>query len=267
MAEIIAALDEKGADKLLDTAIAAIGPQTKSGSGNLGPFTASYSITGTLTSGDVDLIPPGTIRIADLRLDWSLNLSFGFDLSTILPDFCLPQVCIDIPCVGEVCTPKICIDWPTITIPVSFSDFLKTTVDLGVNVSLTGGKWKVEAIILGVPNLQFGATSAALLLAIGAAATPILLAIPFIGPFLAIAVNGILAVIAIAGVTGFLGPIITPFISGLAIKIYEQPQLFEVLPATGPVDPKVDIVLDSIAAEIQHNGLEDELVLTADISP
>jgi hypothetical protein len=57
--------------------------------------------------------------------------------------------------------------------------------------------------------LQFGATSAALLLAIGAAATPILLPIPFIGPFLAITVNAILAAIAVAGVTGFLGPIIT----------------------------------------------------------
>ena len=267
MAEIIAALDEQGANKLLGTAIAGIPPQTKSGSGNLGPFVANYSVTGTLSNGTVDLIPPDTIRIADLRLDWSLNLSFGFDLSSILPDFCLPQVCVDIPCVGTVCTPKICIDWPTITIPVSFSDFLKATVDLRLDVSLVAGNWKVEAELLGVPNLQFGATSAALLIAIGAAATPILLAVPFIGPFLAIAVDAILATIAIAGVTGFLGPIITPFISGLRVTIYEQPQQFEVLPATGPVDPKVDIVLDLIAAEVQHNGTEDELVLTADISP
>ena len=267
MAEIIAAIDEKGADKLLDTAIAAIGPQTKSGSGNLGPFTASYSITGTLTSGDIDLIPSDTIRIVDLRLDWSLSLSFEFDLSSILPDFCLPQVCVDIPCVGEVCTPKICVDWPTITIPVSFSDFLKATADLKLDINLTGGKWKVEAVILALPNLQFGATSAALLVAIGLAATPILLAIPFIGPFLALAVNAILAAIAIAGVTGFLGPIITPFISGLRVSLYEQPQLFEVLPATSSVDPQVNIVLDLVAAEIQHNSPEDELVLTADISP
>lgn len=119
----------------------------------------------------------------------------------------------------------------------------------------------------GHPSLQFGATSAALLLAIGAAVTPILLAIPFIGPFLAIAVNAILAAIAIAGVTGFLGPIITPFVSGLHIPIYEQAQSFEVLPASSAVDPKVDIVLDLVAADVQHNAPEDELVLTADISP
>jgi len=266
MPEIIAALDEKGANKLLDKAIADMDPLGDSGSGNLGPFVAGYSITATLTNGDVDLIPPDTIRIVDLRLDWSLDLSFGLDLGSILPEFCLPQVCVDIPCVGTVCTPEICVDWPTITIPVSFSDYLKATVDLQLAISLVGGQWKVEAVVLAVPNLQFGPTSAALLAAIGAAATPILLAVPFIGPFLAMAVDIILAIIAIAGVTGFLGPIITPFISGLRIGLYEQSQVFEVLPATSPVDPKVDIVIDVVKAEVQHNGLEDELVLTADIS-
>lgn len=266
MAEITAAVDEQGANDLLDAAIAAIGPQSKSGSGNLGPFVASYTVTGTLTNGDVDLIPPNTIRIVDLRLNWSLNFTLVIDLSDILPDFCLPQVCVNIPCVGKVCTPKICVDWPTIPIPVSFSDFLQTTVDLELNVALNGANWEVKAIVQGVPNLQFGATSAALLLAIGAAATPVLLLVPFIGPFLALAVNLILAMIAIAGVTGFLGPIISPFVSGLAISIYKQPKLFEVLPAEGPVDPKVDITIDTIAAAVAHNVDEDELVLTASIS-
>ena len=267
MAEIVAALDETGANKLLDTAIALIPPQSKSGSGNLGPFVASYSVTASLTNGDVDLIPPNVIRIVDLRLDWSLDLSFGFDLSSILPDFCLPQVCIDIPCVGRVCTPRICIDWPTITIPVSFSDFVKATADFKLDISLSGGNWKVQAVILGIPNLQFGATTALLLAAIGAAATVVLLAIPFIGPFLAIAVDAILAVIGIAGLTGFLGPILTPFVSGLKIPIYNQPQLFQMLPAESAVDPKVDFNIDLIAAAVAHNGTEDELVLSADISP
>jgi hypothetical protein len=266
MAEITAALDEQGANDLLAAAIGSIGPQTRSGSGNLGPFTATYTVTGTLSNGTVDLIPPNTIRIADLRLDWNLSLSFSFDLSSILPDFCLPQVCVDIPCVGRVCTPKICVDWPTITVPVSFGDFVKTTVDFGLLATLTGPNWKVKAVIQGVPNLQFGAASAALLAAIGLALTPILLAIPFIGPFLALAVNAILGLIAIAGVTGFLGPIITPFISGLEIPVYDQPQMFQVLPAEGPVDPKVDIRIDSLAAAVAHNAPEDELVLTADIS-
>jgi hypothetical protein len=266
MAEITAALDEQGANDLLDTVIASIPPQSDNGSGNLGPFVATYNVTATLTNGDVDLIPPNTIRIVDLQVDWDLDLSFGIDLSVVLPDFCLPQVCIDIPCVGEVCTPKICVDWPTITVPVSFGDFVRATADFGLSVALDGGNWKVKAVVQGVPNLQFGATTAALLVAIGLAATPILLAVPFIGPFLAIAVNAILAMIALAGVTGFLGPIITPFVSGLEIPIYDQPQDFEVLPAQGPVDPRVNVTIDSIAAAVSHNAPEDELVLTAAIS-
>ncbi len=266
MSEIIAALDEKGANKLIDDYIASMAPIVKTGSGNLGPFVADYTITATLTNGDVDLIPSDTIRIVDVQLNWSLDLSFGLDLSSILPDFCLPQVCIDIPCVGTVCTPELCVDWPTITIPVSFSDYLKATVDFQLAISLDSGQWKVEAVVLSVPELQFGPTSAALLAAITAAVTPILLMVPFIGPFLAVAVDIIIAAIAIAGVTGFLGPIITPFISGLRIELYSQPQVFEVLPAASAVDPKVDIVIDAVKAEVQHNGTEDELVLTADIS-
>lgn len=266
MAEIIAALDEGGANALLDTVIGLIPAQSTSGSGSLGPFVASYSASASLTNGDVDLIPPDIVRLDDLRVDWSLNFSFGIDLSTILPDFCLPQVCIHIPCVGKVCTPKICIDWPTITVPVSFSDFVKADADFRLDISLVGGNWKVQAVIVGVPNLQFGATTAALLAAIGAAVTPILLAIPFVGPFLAIAVNAILLTIGIAGLTGFLGPILTPFVSGIKIPLYDQPQLFPVLPAQSAVDPQVDVMIDAIAASVAHNGTEDELVLTADIS-
>ena len=265
MPEIIAAVDEAGANTLIDTAIGLIPPQNASGSGNLGPFVASYAVSATLVNGDVDLRTPDIIRLVDLQVNWSINLSFGIDLSTILPDFCLPQVCVNIPCVGRVCTPRICIDWPTISVPVSFSDFVRATGDFRLDISLSGGVWKVQAEIVGVPNLQFGATSALLLAAIGAAVTPILLAIPFLGPFLAIAVNGILLAIGIAGVTGFLGPIITPFVSGLKIPIYEQPQLFEVLPIEGPVDPRVTITIDAIAAEVRSTD-EDELVLTADIS-
>lgn len=267
MAEITAALDEGGANKLLQAVVAAIGTQAKSGSGTLGPFVAGYTVQGTLSSGSVDLIPPDTIRLVDLRLDWHIDLSFGIDLGTILPEFCLPQVCIDIPCVGTVCTPKICIDWPTITVPVSFGDFLKTTVDTRLVIALVGGNWTVKAQILGVPNLQFGATSALLLAAIAAAVTPILLAIPFIGPILAVAVDLILAAIAIAGVTGFLGPILTPFVSGLSFTLYDHAQTLEVLPAESPVDPKVDFVVDTLTAFVAHNGAEDELVIEADISP
>jgi len=265
MSEITIAIDENAADKVFDTAIGLIPTQSASGSGSLGPFVASYSASASFAPGDVDLIAPGTIRISDFILNWNLSFSFGIDLSDILPDFCIPQVCIDIPCVGEVCTPEICIDWPTVSIPVSFGDFLKATADFGIAITQTGGNWKVEALVLGVPSLQFGATTAALLAAIGMAITPVLLAVPFIGPFLAIVVNAILIGIGIAGITGFLGPILTPFVSGMRIEIYKQPVNFQVLSAAGPTDPAVFITLDAVNAFITSDT-EDELVLTVDIS-
>lgn len=263
--DITAAIDEQAAEKLLDTAIGLVVLPPANGTGTLGPFTATYNASASLSPGDVDLIAPGTIRIDDFRLDWSLGFSFGFDLSSFIPDFCIPQVCIDIPCVGRVCTPGFCVNWPTLTIPVSFSDFVQASADFGISITQTSGVWRVEAVVQSINSLQFGLTTAALLAGISLAVTPILLAIPFIGPFLAIAVNAIIAAIGIAGVTGFLGPILTPFVSGLRIPIYDQPVIFEALSATSAIDPAVFINIDDVKAFIISTN-EDELVLTIDIS-
>jgi hypothetical protein len=265
MAEITAALDEAGANNLLTTALSTMPVPTQSGSGNLGPFIASYSAGGSFVSGSVDLIAPGTVRIQNLRFNWFVNLSFGVDLSAILPDFCLPQVCVNIPCVGRVCTPRICIDWPTITVPVSLADFVEATADFGFDISLSGGVWKVQIVVQNLSQLQFGPATFGLLAVIAAAVTPLLLAVPFIGPFLAIAVDAIILAIGIAGLTGFLGPILSPFISGLKLPIYEQPKHFQVLPAAGPVDPAVFVTLDTVKADVKSTD-EDEIVLGIDIS-
>lgn len=267
MAEITAALDEVGANTLFATALSILPPLTQSGSGNLGPFLASYSVSGSFASGALDLIAPGTVRVQNLRLNWTVNLSIGIDLSTILPDFCLPQACVDIPCVGRVCVPpvRICVNWPTITVPVSLSDFVETTADLGFDIQLVGGMWRVRLVVQNMSQLQFGPATAGLLALIALAVTPILLAVPFLGPFLAIAVNAIVLAIGVAGLTGLLGPILSPFIAGLAVPIYEQPQQFEVLPASGPTDPAVRVTLTDVKASVQSTD-EDELVLAIDIA-
>lgn len=265
MAEITAALDEAGANVLLNTALNTVPVPTQSGSGNLGPFIATYSAGGSFASGSVDLIAPGTVRIQNLRFNWFVNLSFGVDLSSILPDFCLPQVCVDIPCVGRVCTPRICIDWPTITVPVSLADFVEATADFGFDIALVGGVWRVQVVVQNVSQLQFGPATFGMLALIALAVTPLLLAIPFIGPFLAIAVDAIILAIGVAGLTGFLGPIVSPFIAGLKIPIYQQPQQFPVLPAAGPNDPPVFVTLDAVTAAVQSSD-EDEIVLGIDIS-
>lgn len=266
MSEIIAAIDEAAANDFLDAVVAGIGPQSTSGSSSLGPFGASYSVTGTLSNGTVDLIPPDTIRIADLRLDWTATVTLSIDLGDFLPEIHIPQVCVTIPCVGKVCTPAIDITWPTVSIPVSFGDFVKATVDLGIVIGLAGGVWKVEGVVQGVPSLSFGPGTAAIVTAIGLAVAAAVAWVPFIGPFLAALAIAVTAAIGVAGLTGWLGPILSPFVAGTRFPIYDRSESFEVLPASGPSDPAVHIHLDAIDAEVQHNAPEDELVLMADIS-
>ena len=170
MPDVIAAIDEGGANDLIQDAQAALGTLSSSGSGTLGPFTANWSATASFSEGTVDLIAPNVIRLADVRMDYTVSFSFSFDLSSIIPDFCLPRICIDIPFIGRVCTPRICIDWPTITIPVSHSSFVKFSADFNPVVTLVGGVWRVELVIAGLPFLQLGPAAAAIIIAIGAAA-------------------------------------------------------------------------------------------------
>jgi hypothetical protein len=81
-----------------------------------------------------------------------------------------------------------------------------------------------------------------------------------------VAVNAILLAIGLAGITGFLGPILTPFISGLRIPIgTPQPRTFVVLPAESAVSPAVTITIDAVTAAIANDG-EDELIVGVDIS-
>jgi hypothetical protein len=264
MPDVTAALDETGATTLVNNAESALGTLSDSGSGALGPFTGSWSASASFSGGTVDLIAPNTIRLTNCTLNYSVGFSFSFDLSTIIPDFCLPSVCIPTPW-GSICTPTICVNWPTVTIPVSYADSLMFTADLTLATTLSGGVWKIDIVIVGVPSLTISAAAAAIVTAIGAAAALALAPIPFIGPLLAIAVAAIAAAIGIAGVTGLLGPILSGFVAGRRFTIYEQPQLFEVVPAA-PGDPAVNVTLDAITAAVQSTD-EDELVISVDYSP
>ena len=130
MSDIIAAADQTAATTLLHDAEATLGTLSKSGGGSLGPFVANYSASVSFSGGNVDLIPPNIIQLADCNVNYSLNFSFGIDLNDFLPSFCLPQICI-----FGWCTPKICISWPTVTIPISFSDTLTITGDFTVSAA------------------------------------------------------------------------------------------------------------------------------------
>src|SRR3977135_1188009 len=117
MSDIIAAADTSGVTTVLDDAETAFGLIAKSGSAGLGPFFANYNASVSFSGGAVNLVPPDIIQIAGCNVNYALNLSFGLDLNSFLPTFCLPSVCF-----FGFCTPTICLSWPTVAIPVSFSD-------------------------------------------------------------------------------------------------------------------------------------------------
>jgi hypothetical protein len=258
--DITAAVDEAGLNTLLHAA-ESIPVPPQSGSGSLGPLEASWTASVSFVGGTVALSAPDTVAINNLEIDYSLSLTLGIDLSFL--DFCLPQICIPTP-FGDICTPTICVTFPTISVTVPFSSTATISADFGINVHLTSGSWFVDIVIESVPQLQFGAAAVLLLSAIGAAISVALLAVPFIGPLLSIAVAVITAAFGLADVTGLLGTIITPFVSGLTFNVYQQPQNFQVLPAQGANDPAVMVTLVNVAADVESTD-KNEFVLTVEI--
>ena len=262
MPDVLAAIDESAGNDILMAAEAALGTLSNSGTSTLGGFAVSHSETATLSGGSVMFSPPATVSISNCRLDYSLSFSFSFDLNSILPHGCLPQVCIPTPW-GDICTPKICVSWPTISIPVSYSDHLTFSADFGLGTHLTAGNWIVDITILAVPTLNLGASATALVAAIGLAVAAAVSVVPLIGPFLSLAVLAIVGLFAISSATGFLGALLTPFISGLKFTLFSQPQTFPILPAAPP-DPAVPITIFALSAMVETAG-KNELVLSVDV--
>jgi hypothetical protein len=265
MPDITLAADETAATRLVHDAEAAFGNQSKSGSSSLGPFVASYGVSASFTGGNVVLQTPNIIELDDIHLNYDLNLSFGIDLNDFLPSFCLPQVCVDIPCVGNVCTPSLCISWPTITFPFNYSDFVDFSGDFQVLPHLSGGNWLIDIRIVSVPALSISVAAAAILAALGAAIGAAVSWVPFIGPLLDALVAAILAGIGVAGITGLLGPLLTLFVAGLTFNIYNEPQVQQVLPISGPHDPAVSIKIIALDCVVQQTD-KAELVVTASIA-
>jgi hypothetical protein len=265
MPDITLAADETAATRLVHDGETLFGNPSKSGSGSFGPFFANYSVSASISGGTVSLHAPNIVELDNIHLNYSLSLDFGIDLNNFLPHFCLPQVCVDIPCVGTICTPKICLSWPTISVPLSYSDFVAFTADFQLLPRLTGGDWFIDLRIVGVPSLSISAAAAAILTALGLLLGGLLAPIPFIGPFLAIAVAAILAGIGVAGITGLLGPILTLFVAGMTFPIYHRSQTQQVLSAAGPNDPAVSITVTTLDAVVQETD-KRELAVSATIA-
>ena len=267
MNDIIVAADEPTAASLVAAAIGTFGSLSDSGTSSLGPFNANWSASASFVSGGVDLREPDIVRLTNMTMNFTVGIGFSLDLSDILPDFCLPQICVRIPFIGRVCTPRICIDWPTINIgPVSRSGSSNFTADFRAISAIDGPDWKIEIQIVDIPSLSLDAISTLLIAGLISAVGLALLAVPFIGPFLALAAAAVAVVFTVGALTGLLGPILSVFLAGLAFEVYRQPRVQEVLPAAGAIDPAVAIRIDSLGAAVESSD-EDELILTANISP
>lgn len=267
MDDILIAVDEATTSDLVAAAQMALGTQSRSGTSALGPFNANWSASASFSGGSVQLLEPDIFRLSNQTLNFTVGIGFSIDLSDFLPDFCLPQICIPIPFFGDLCTPEICIDWPTINIPtVSHSGSVNFTADFRALATMDGADWKIDIQIVDIPNLSLDAISTLILVSLTTAIALALSTVPFIGPFLALAAAAIGAALGVAAITGLLGPILALFLSGLAFEIYRDTKVQTVIGAAGPVDPAVQIRIDTLAAEVQSTD-EDELVLTANISP
>lgn len=263
MPDVVAAIDETGANALLHDAENALGTlQAPPLSESFGPLTLGLSASASFSGGATAFTPPTTISIDNCMINYSIDATLDIDLSFL--DFCIPQVCIPIPCVGNVCTPQICIDFPNIPFSVPFSSSSTFSADFELQTSLVSGDWDIDIVILSVPSLDLGAAATALLEAIMIALSVALDAVPLIGPFLGLVVDAIAAAFGVAEVAGLLGDLLTPLVSGLTFNLYRQPQLFEVIPANGPLDPAVFVTLTNLAAVVEDNG-KPELVVSVDI--
>jgi hypothetical protein len=265
MPDITTAIDEKGANDAFNWAIAAIPQQSSNGSKSLGPFGVSYAATATFQGGAIDLVPPDIIGVMRMRMNWKLQLVLSIDLNKVLPQICFPQFCIKI-WKWKICTPAWCLSWPSVSVPLSFADFLQFSANFRPQVQLIGGMWQVKAKLISLPNLQFGVPSALILAAIGAAVVPILAVIPIVGGLASVAAAAILSVIGVAGVTGLLGFILTPFVSGMEFMVYQRPQRIELLPYQNANEQAVDITIQSVRTYIAFNQ-EDELFVDIEIAP
>ncbi|MFL1897503.1 hypothetical protein ACJWDR_00220 [Streptomyces tauricus] len=266
MPDILTAVDETAANVILSREISSLQPPPVSRTSTFGPFSIAWAVSTSFTSGTVDIIPPPTdvIRLSGVRLNYSANLKVTLDLGFL--DFCLPRVCLTIPFVGRICTPRICLHFPTIEVPVSHASTVDFTADVRPSVTLAGDVWKVEAVIVGVPQLVLGPAATALLGTVGAAVTAALLLVPAIGPLLALASAVIFGALTVANLLGVLGALLTPLVAGLRIPLHKAPRLFEILPASGQ-DSAVFVRIDSVVATLDGSGGEDELILAIDISP
>jgi hypothetical protein len=255
---IKAVLDEYAVTQVLHNAQAAVGTLANNGSTYLFPCNYSYTANASFSGGTVQMVPPNKVKLVNFNMHYSLYLTVSLDLSDIIPDINIPPF--------PPFFPGLTYNWPTISLPVSYSSTAQVSTDCTLSTYLAGPDWHVDLAVQTVTQFTIGAAAPIILALIGAAVGPAVAVIPFIGWFITTAVLGITATIGIAGVANLLHVIFTPLVTGTSFTVYQAPQHYPVLPAAGPNDPTVYVNLDSVIASVVNSG-EPELEVDVEISP
>jgi hypothetical protein len=266
MPDLTAAIDENAATRIIHAAESQLGTITRSASSAIGPFAATGTLHAQLSGGNVHLIPPDVIRVASVTLSYSVQLAFALDVNQFLAPLHVGPWTIQIK-IGwfefTFTIPGFTVNWPTVTVPIAFSNAIAVGADFKLSTHLVAARWKVDLVAFGVPSLNVSAAGAIALAAVGAGLTVALSAIPGIEPFLTSTIAAIQGTIALTGATSLVAAILTPLVAGLTVTIYDQPRRFQVLAAKSPIDPAVFIDLAQVETRVIANSDEPELVLTA----
>ena len=94
---------------------------------DFGAFTAGYDVQAHLEGGDIDLRSDNTVHVDELDIKWDrFTVTLGLDI----PEVCVGGGCIPIPLLPDLCLPRVCIFSadPDISISPDLSAFLSQEI-------------------------------------------------------------------------------------------------------------------------------------------
>lgn len=263
------AVSESGITQLMDDLLSTA-HWSKAASGSWGPFNVGYSVYVQLSDGHLELIdtPIQVVRLHDLNLSGSLSASFSFDLGAILPEICIPpiKVCIPTP-FGEWCTPQYCIPWPTVRVSVTPPFSVNFSVDFGMRVTERSTTWDIGLLVYPfsfvvdtTPMIN------TIITAIQKEVDRVLHEIPGIGDLIAHLIDLVINVLegVIKLIVGAFDVLIHEvvlldvFSPTIPVKLLSIAKKQVFLAASGPDDPEVDLLLNSLSAYIAQHELVAE---------
>lgn len=266
---LVAAIDEDGAEAIVSGLVTGLSGST---SGSASGF--SYSVAWEFFPGQFELVDANDIiRLREWDVHTDISLGWEYDLSELLPDFCVGGGCVDLGWFGEVCLPEICIDWPEIDVDFTLPTIVsEVSVDFSVAVEYDAGanqwviKGAVNPLTLDIDVVDLADTIAQLF---EDTLGDVVNDIPGIGPYLEQVISAILS--ALLDIFDDLGESLLTALSdslglhpllAVGFELHRVDEVFEIVPAAGP-EPAVTVRITDMDVDITH---DKELVVSADIA-